>query len=71
MPRLARVWDGKVQPLDRERLASDLDVVFLAVPESAAAEIAPPLVTAGVRVIDLSGAFRIKDDVARSRWYPA
>jgi len=71
MPRLARIWDGKVQPLDRERLASDLDVVFLAVPESAAAELAPPLVNAGVRVIDLSGAFRIKDDVARSRWYPA
>jgi N-acetyl-gamma-glutamyl-phosphate reductase len=40
-------------------------------PESAAAELAPPLVDAGVRVIDLSGAFRIKDDAARSRWYPA
>ena len=25
----------------------------------------------GVRVIDLSGAFRIRDDAARSRWYPA
>src|SRR5580765_2599178 len=71
LPRLARIWDGQVEPLNKERLASDMDVVFLAVPESAAAELAPPLVTAGVRVIDLSGAFRIKDDVARSRWYPA
>ena len=39
-----------------------MDLVFLAVPEAAAAELAPPLVDAGVRVIDLSGAFRIRDD---------
>ena len=70
LPRLARVWDGHVEPLNKERLARDLDVAFLAVPESAAATIAPPLVDAGVRVIDLSGAFRLRDDAARSRWYP-
>ena len=71
MPRLARLWDGQIEPLNKERLASDVDVVFLAVPENAAADLAPGLVSAGVRVIDLSGAFRIKDDGARSRWYPA
>ena len=71
LPRLARVWDGQVEPLNRERLADATDVVFLAVPEQAAAEIAPPLVSAGVRVIDLSGAFRIRDASERSRWYPA
>jgi len=48
-----------------------MDLVFLAVPENAAATLAPPLVEAGVRVIDLSGAFRIRDASARSRWYPA
>jgi len=71
LPRLNRVWDGKVEPLNKERLARTVDVAFLAMPENAAAELAPPLVDAGVRVIDLSGAFRIKDDAARSRWYPA
>lgn len=71
LPRLARVWDGQVQPLDHDRLAAEVDVAFLAVPESAAAELAPPLVGRGVRVIDLSGAFRIRDEAARSRWYPA
>src|SRR5690349_7622839 len=59
LPRLARVWDGQVEPLDQARLARVADVVFLAVPEAAAAELAPPLVEAGARVIDLSGAFRI------------
>jgi N-acetyl-gamma-glutamyl-phosphate reductase len=71
MPRLARIWDGTLEPLDKDRLASEMDMVFLAVPEKAAAELAPPLVAAGVRVIDLSGAFRIRDDAARTRWYPA
>jgi len=71
LPRLARLWDGQVEPLDPGRLARDIDVVFLAVPEAAAAELAPPLVDDGVRVIDLSGAFRIRSDEARSRWYPA
>jgi len=71
LPRLARIWDGQVEPLNKEKLASDLDVVFLAVPEAAAAELAPPLVEADVRVIDLSGAFRIRDLAARTKWYPA
>jgi N-acetyl-gamma-glutamyl-phosphate reductase len=71
MPRLARIWDGHLEPLNADRLAKTVDVAFLAVPEQAAADLAPPLVDAGVRVIDLSGAFRIKNDSARARWYPA
>lgn len=71
LPRLARLWDGTVEPLDTGRLAGEMDFVFLAVPEKAAAELAPPLVEAGVRVIDLSGAFRIRDERGRARWYPA
>jgi N-acetyl-gamma-glutamyl-phosphate reductase len=71
LPRLARIWDGQVEPLNKERLARETAITFLAVPENAAAELAPPLVEAGVRVIDLSGAFRIRDDNARARWYPA
>ena len=71
LPRLARIWEGQVEPLNKDRLKSAADLVFLAVPEQAAAELAPPLVDAGLRVIDLSGAFRIRDDAARARWYPA
>jgi N-acetyl-gamma-glutamyl-phosphate reductase len=71
LPRLARVWDGQLEPLDPRRLGSLVDLAFLAMPEQAAAELAPALVDAGVRVIDLSGAFRIRDASARARWYPA
>jgi len=71
LPALARIWDGGVQPLDVERLVSDADVVFLALPEAASAELAPTLVERGARVIDLSGAFRIRNATDRQRWYPA
>ena len=54
----------------RTRSPREADVVFLALPDAAAAELAPALVDAGVRVIDLSGAFRLRDDAARARWYP-
>jgi len=70
LPALARIWDGLVRPLDVGALA-DTDAVFLALPEAAAADIAPRLVDAGVRVFDLSGAFRLRDDAAREKWYPA
>jgi N-acetyl-gamma-glutamyl-phosphate reductase len=71
LPALARIWDGAVAPLDVERLAADADVVFLALPETASAEVGAALLQRGVRVIDLSGAFRIRGDADRRRWYPA
>jgi N-acetyl-gamma-glutamyl-phosphate reductase len=71
LPALARIWDEPVVPLDIERLVRDADVVMLALPESASAELAPQLLSRGVRVIDLSGAFRIRADADRQRWYPA
>ena len=69
IPALARIWDGDVQPLDVDRL-KDADIVFLALPEHASATMGPALAAAGVRVIDLSGAFRLRDDESRARWYP-
>jgi N-acetyl-gamma-glutamyl-phosphate reductase len=70
LPALAHLWDGTITPLDLDTLARDAELVFLALPDTAAAELAPRLVDAGIRVIDLSGAFRLKDDAARTRWYP-
>jgi N-acetyl-gamma-glutamyl-phosphate reductase len=67
---LDRVWAGEVYPLDVRRVIDEASLAFLALPEAASAEIAPTLVAAGLRVIDLSGAFRLRDAAARSRWYP-
>src|SRR5437773_5805857 len=71
MPSLARIRDEPVTPLDVDQLVASADIVFLALPEAASAELAPKLVERGVRVIDLSGAFRIRDAADRHHWYPA
>ena len=71
LPALRGIWDGTVVPLDLERLTENADIVFLALPEAAAAEAGTALLERGTRVIDLSGAFRLRDDAGRQRWYPA
>src|SRR5688572_29907697 len=70
LPALGRLWDGSVTPLDPDLLKREADLVFLALPDAAAAELAPTLLEAGLRVIDLSGAFRLRDAAVRTRWYP-
>jgi N-acetyl-gamma-glutamyl-phosphate reductase len=71
LPALTGIWDGEVCPLEVPALARDSDVVFLALPEASSAELAPQLLETGVRVVDLSGAFRLRDAAARAQWYPA
>ncbi len=70
LPALARIWDSPVEPLDVNRLGNETDAVFLALPDTLAAEIAPVLAERGARVFDLSGAFRLRDAALRHQWYP-
>jgi N-acetyl-gamma-glutamyl-phosphate reductase len=70
VPSLKSLWDTPVDGLDIDTLADDTDAVFLALPEHAAAEVAPALIARGKRVFDLSGAFRLRDAGLRRRWYP-
>ena len=46
-----------------------LALVFLATPASVSMELAPQMLDAGAKVIDLSGAFRLRDALTYSRWY--
>lgn len=71
LPALARIFDGDVRPFTVDAVVGQADCAFLGLPESVAATTAPALAEAGVRVIDLSGAFRILDPAARQKWYPA
>jgi N-acetyl-gamma-glutamyl-phosphate reductase len=52
-------------------MASDSDVVFLALPHGAAVEAVPALLEAGTRVVDLGADFRLKDPASYRRWYGA
>jgi N-acetyl-gamma-glutamyl-phosphate reductase len=50
-------------------IASGATVAFLAMPHEVSSEVAPPLVHAGLKVIDLSGAFRFHDAETYEQWY--
>jgi N-acetyl-gamma-glutamyl-phosphate reductase len=49
--------------------SSEVDVAFLATPHETSHEIVPMLLDSGLRVIDLSAAFRLKHAGAYPRWY--
>jgi N-acetyl-gamma-glutamyl-phosphate reductase len=49
--------------------AVDAELAFLATPAEASAELVPRLLARGVQVIDLSGAFRLRDASLYPTWY--
>lgn len=70
LPALTGVWSGTITPFAIDELTAAADLVFLALPEAASGALVPDLVERGARVLDLSGAFRLRDAAARARWYP-
>ncbi len=49
--------------------AVDAELAFLATPAEVSADLAPRLLARGVRVVDVSGAFRLRDASAYPAWY--
>ena len=47
----------------------EAEVAFLATPAEASLSLAPKLLARGTRVVDVSGAFRLKDPSLYPRWY--
>ena len=54
---------------DPEAIAASCDIAFLAVPHGAATEMAAALVERGLKVVDLSADFRLKDVQDYNSWY--
>ena len=66
-PSLRKATGPAAKPFSMEGLLSDqADIVFLAIPNELSAEIAPAIIGAGAKVIDLSGSHRLK----RAEQYP-
>lgn len=69
-PALRGVTPVPIQPLSLEALEpSSVDLVFLATPHEASHDLVPQILDRGLRIVDLSGAFRLKDSGSYSRWY--
>ncbi len=56
-------------PTEAEWLADRCDVVFMALPHGAAMKLAPALLAAGKKVVDLGADFRLRSAAVYTRWY--
>ena len=69
-PQLRGVGEAPLRSLSvADIAASNAGTAFLATPHEVSAEIAPALLEAGLRVIDLSGAFRFRSADTFASWY--
>ncbi len=69
LPHLGGVSLPTLSTLDPDALAEGCEVVFLAGETGLAMEHAPALLKSGVRVIDLSADFRLRDPAVFQEWY--
>jgi len=69
-PQLRARGEAPLRPLSLEAITSSVaGTAFLATPHEVSAELAPKLLDAGLRVIDLSGAFRFSTPETFTYWY--
>lgn len=68
-PHLNQILTDKLDAVDVDLIREKADVVFLATPHGVSTELSPKLVDAGLKVIDISGDFRLKSGRDYEAWY--
>ncbi|HDV8361718.1 N-acetyl-gamma-glutamyl-phosphate reductase [Bacillus cereus] len=68
-PHLRNVLVHTLQEIDVKTIGKEAEIVFLATPAGVSAELTPKLVAEGLKVIDLSGDFRMIDPSSYELWY--
>ncbi|WP_412839559.1 N-acetyl-gamma-glutamyl-phosphate reductase [Bacillus paranthracis] len=68
-PHFQNVLVHTLQEIDVEEIEKEAEIVFLATPAGVSAELTPKLLAVGLKVIDLSGDFRMKDPFIYEQWY--
>ncbi|MGX9134506.1 N-acetyl-gamma-glutamyl-phosphate reductase [Rummeliibacillus sp. JY-2-4R] len=65
---LRKIIDHPLQKIESEKLQK-LDVVFTSTPSGVSSKLIPEILTENVKVIDLSGDFRLKNPEDYEKWY--
>lgn len=68
-PHLTQIVTDNLDGLDPALIKEKADVVFTATPSGVSAKLVPQLLEAGLKVIDLSGDFRLKSGAVYEQWY--
>jgi N-acetyl-gamma-glutamyl-phosphate reductase len=69
LPHLTGVLELPIEAFDPDRIAERADVAFCALPHGASIDAVRSLRARGVRVLDLSADFRLRDPAEYARWY--
>lgn len=68
-PHMNDIIDYRLETVEIEKIAEAVDLVFTATPSGVARDLAPQFLEKGVKVIDLSGDFRITNREIYENWY--
>ena len=68
-PSLTGRSDVRMSQLSAEEIAEQADVCFCCLPHVASMESIPHLLTAGLKVVDLSADYRLRDPGVYEQWY--
>ncbi|ALQ69709.1 N-acetyl-gamma-glutamyl-phosphate reductase [Bacillus thuringiensis] len=68
-PHLRNILVHTLQEINAEEIEKEAEIVFLATPAGVSAELTAKLLAVGLKVIDLSGDFRMKDPLIYEQWY--
>lgn len=68
-PNLRGATNLKFVPLDLHHVAENCDLVFTAMPHGASVSLVPKLLEVGLKVIDMSADFRLKNPGDYIKWY--
>lgn len=69
-PHLKNICDLKCQVLDDlDKVLTDIDLVFLALPHGIAINYVPKIIKAGKKVVDLGADYRFHDEAVFKKWY--
>jgi N-acetyl-gamma-glutamyl-phosphate reductase len=68
-PHLGHQTRLMIEPIDLDVISQRAQVVFLALPNGLAAEMTPPLLAKGCKVLDLSADYRFSDLGVYEHWY--
>jgi [amino group carrier protein]-6-phospho-L-2-aminoadipate/5-phospho-L-glutamate reductase len=68
-PNLRSVTGLKFSDPKLDDLTSECDFIFTAVPHGSAVKLVPQLLKTGMKVVDMSADFRLRDPAAYEHWY--
>jgi len=68
-PNFSNIVNLLIEPVEPETIASRCEVVFLALPNGLACQIAPQLIAKGCKVLDLSADYRFRNLAEYAVWY--